>query len=139
MSQTNPAKSGKSTQNSLVISDIRDGVVVLRDGSLRSVIMGSAINFDLMSAQEQSSVEFAFQGCINSLHFTILIFIIGFGAITLVLTDPQLADVAKGVIRGGAGTDTLSPTFLPISAFANGEDKDRRACLISASCTPTIW
>jgi len=37
-------------------------------------------------------------------YFYVLIFIIGFGAITLVLTNPDLADVAKGVIKGGAGT-----------------------------------
>lgn len=73
MSQTNPNKTGKSTQNSLLISEIRDGVVILRDGSMRSVIMGSAINFDLMSAQEQSSVEFAYQGFLNSLHFPVQI------------------------------------------------------------------
>jgi type IV secretory pathway VirB4 component len=78
-SQTNqpPAKAGggKSTQNSLLISEIKDGVVIMRDGSLRGVILGSAINFDLMSAQEQDSVEFSYQGFLNSLHFPIQIVI----------------------------------------------------------------
>jgi len=36
-------------------------------------------------------------------YFYILIFIIGFGAITLVLTNPEVADVVKGTIKGGAG------------------------------------
>jgi len=63
----------KSTQNSLLISEIKDGVVVMRDGSLRGVILGSAINFDLMSSQEQESIEFAYQGFINSLHFPVQI------------------------------------------------------------------
>jgi cation/acetate symporter len=36
-------------------------------------------------------------------YFYVLIFIIGFGAITLVLTNPEFSDVAKGVIKGGAG------------------------------------
>lgn len=66
-------KSGKSTQNTLLISEIKDGVVVMRDGSLRGVILGSAINFDLMSGPEQESVEFAYQGFLNSLHFPIQI------------------------------------------------------------------
>ena len=65
----------KSTQNSLLISEIKDGVVIMRDGSLRGVILGSAINFDLMSAEEQGAVEFAYQGFLNSLHFPIQILI----------------------------------------------------------------
>lgn len=62
-----------STQNSLLISEIKDGVIILKDGSLRAVIMASAINFDLMSQQEQNGVEYAFQGFLNSLHFPIQI------------------------------------------------------------------
>jgi type IV secretory pathway VirB4 component len=62
-----------STQDTLLISEIRDGVVVMRDGSLRAVIMASAINFDLMSAAERDSVEYAYQSFLNSLHFSIQI------------------------------------------------------------------
>jgi cation/acetate symporter len=36
-------------------------------------------------------------------YFYLLIFIIGFGAITLVLTNPEFADVAAGTIKGGGG------------------------------------
>jgi type IV secretory pathway VirB4 component len=69
----NKVQTGKSTQNTLMISEIKDGVVVMRDGSLRAVIMGSAINFDLMSPQEQNAVEYAYQGFLNSLHFPVQI------------------------------------------------------------------
>jgi type IV secretory pathway VirB4 component len=69
------ARTNKSTQNTLLISEIKDGVVVMRDGSLRAVILGSAINFDLMSSAEQESVEFAYQGFLNSLHFPVQIVI----------------------------------------------------------------
>ena len=69
------AQTTKSTQNSLLISEIKDGVVVMRDGSLRSVVLASAINFDLMSQQEQTAIEYAYQGFINSLHFSIQIVI----------------------------------------------------------------
>ena len=41
-------------------------------------------------------------------YFYVLIFIIGFGAITLVLTNPEMADVAKGIIHGGAGTANMA-------------------------------
>jgi type IV secretory pathway VirB4 component len=68
-------KTGKSTQSTMLISEIKDGVVVMRDGSLRGVILGSAINFDLMSSNEQEAVEYAYQGFLNSLHFPVQIII----------------------------------------------------------------
>lgn len=66
-------KAGKTTQDTLLISEIKDGIVIMKDGSLRGVILGSAINFDLMSTPEQESVEGAYQGFLNSLHFPIQI------------------------------------------------------------------
>lgn len=47
----------------------------MNDGSYRSVIMAQSINFDLMSPQERESVEYAYQGFLNSLYFPIQIFI----------------------------------------------------------------
>lgn len=64
-----------STQNSLLIAEIRDGIVIMNDGSFRSVIMVKSINFDLMSPQEQEAVEYAYQGFLNSLYFPLQIFI----------------------------------------------------------------
>ncbi len=72
----NPVKSNpNSTQNTLQIAEIRDGIVIMNDGSFRSVIMVKSINFDLMSPQERESVEFSYQGFLNSLYFPIQIFI----------------------------------------------------------------
>jgi hypothetical protein len=68
---TNP----NSTQNALQIAEIRDGIVIMNDGSFRSVVMVKSINFDLMSRQEQEAVEFNFQNFLNSLYFPIQIFI----------------------------------------------------------------
>ncbi|NDY90885.1 cation acetate symporter [Ideonella sp. TBM-1] len=45
-------------------------------------------------------------------YFYVLIFIIGFGAITLVLTNPEFADTAKGVIKGGAGTANMAAVLV---------------------------
>ncbi len=64
-----------SSQNSLQIAEIRDGIVIMKDGSFRSVVMVRAINFDLMSQEERESVEYAYQGFLNSLYFPIQIFI----------------------------------------------------------------
>jgi hypothetical protein len=64
-----------STQNMLQIAEIRDGIVIMSDGSFRSVIMVKSINFDLMSQQEQEAVEYNYQNFLNSLYFPIQIFI----------------------------------------------------------------
>ncbi len=69
--QTNP----NSTQNTLQIAEIRDGIVIMNDGSYRSVVMVKSINFDLMSPQEQEAVEYAYQGFLNSLYFPMQIFV----------------------------------------------------------------
>ncbi len=73
MAKKSAPKTAKSTQGSLLISEVKDGLVVMRDGSLRSVVLASAINYDLMSDAEQEAVEFAYQGFLNSLHFPIQI------------------------------------------------------------------
>lgn len=64
-----------STQNALLISEIRDGIVIMNDGSFRSVVMLKSINFELMSPQEQEAVEYAYQGFLNSLVFPVQIFV----------------------------------------------------------------
>jgi len=69
-----PAPHPNSTQNSLQIAEVRDGIVIMNDGSFRSVVMVKSINFDLMSAQEQEGVEYGYQGFLNSLYFPIQIF-----------------------------------------------------------------
>lgn len=72
----NPIKTNpNSTQNALLISEIRDGIVIMNDGSFRAVVMCKSINFDLMSPQEREGVEYSFQGFLNSLYFPIQIFI----------------------------------------------------------------
>ena len=70
-SQSNP----NSTQNALQIGEIRDGIVIMNDGTFRAVVMCKSINFDLMSPQEREAVEFSYQGFLNSLYFPIQIFI----------------------------------------------------------------
>src|ERR1035437_3351292 len=64
-----------STQNTLQIAEIRDGIVILNDGTYRSVVMVKSINFDLMSQQEQEAIEYSYQGFLNSLYFPVQIFI----------------------------------------------------------------
>jgi hypothetical protein len=74
-SGTRPAINPNSTQNNLEIAEIRDGVVIMNDGSFRAVVMVKSINFDLMSPAEREGVEFSYQGFLNSLYFPLQIFI----------------------------------------------------------------
>ncbi len=69
--KTNPI----STQNMLQIAEIRDGIVIMNDGSFRSVIMAKSINFDLMSGREREGVEAGYQSFLNSLYFPLQIFV----------------------------------------------------------------
>lgn len=64
-----------STQSHLQFSEIKDGIVVMRDGSLRMIIICSPTNFDLKSPAEKDAIEFAYQGFLNGLHFPIQIVI----------------------------------------------------------------
>ena len=59
-----------STQSTLLISELRDGVVIMKDGSFRAVIACQSINYDLMSETERDGVEYSYQQFINSLNFT---------------------------------------------------------------------
>ena len=64
----------KSTQDFVPIKEIRDGVAVLKDGSLRAVVMASSVNFALKSDDERTSILYQFQNFLNSLDFSIQIF-----------------------------------------------------------------
>jgi hypothetical protein len=68
-----PKSNPNSTQNALQMAEIRDGIVIMNDGSFRSVIMVKSINFDLMSPEEREAVEFSYQSFLNSLYFPIQI------------------------------------------------------------------
>jgi type IV secretory pathway VirB4 component len=65
----------KATQEFVEIKEVRDGVVVLKDGSLRSILMTSSLNFALKSVDEQAATLFQFQNFLNSLDFSVQIFI----------------------------------------------------------------
>jgi KaiC/GvpD/RAD55 family RecA-like ATPase len=60
-----------STQQFLEIEQIREGVVVLKNKSLRGVIMSSSLNFALRSEDEQNAIIYQFQSFLNSLDFSI--------------------------------------------------------------------
>ena len=65
----------KPTQEFVPIKEVRDGIVILKDGSMRAILMTSSINFALKSEEEQIAILAQFQNFLNSLEFSIQIFV----------------------------------------------------------------
>ncbi len=68
-------KNANSTQSTLQLSEVRDSIVIMNDGSFRAVIACKSINFDLMSDREREGVEYSYQNFLNSLNFPIQILV----------------------------------------------------------------
>lgn len=68
-----PQGNPNSTQNALLISEIRDNMVIMNDGSMRAIVTCRSINFDLMSDREREGIEYAYQQFLNSLYFPVQI------------------------------------------------------------------
>lgn len=69
------AISSKSTQEFVPIKEVRDGVVILKDNSLRLILMASSLNIALKSEDEQMALILQFQNVLNSLDFSTQIFV----------------------------------------------------------------
>ncbi|MBI2013168.1 MAG: ATP-binding protein [Candidatus Colwellbacteria bacterium] len=67
-----PSTSAK-TQQIVAIKDIKNGVAVLKNGSLRKVVFVEGINFDLKSEEEQQLIINTYQSFLNALDFSIQI------------------------------------------------------------------
>lgn len=61
------------TSGVLPFSYIRDGVIVMKDGSLRGLLLASSINFYLKSETEQQAVISGYVGFLNTLNFPLQI------------------------------------------------------------------
>lgn len=71
---TSPVKA--STQSFIEIEEIKDDVVLMKDFSAATVIEVGAVNFWLLSTEEQTSMIYAYSGLLNSLSFPVQILII---------------------------------------------------------------
>ena len=78
-SQNTPSKptpkNPNSTQSTLQLSEVRDSMVIMIDGSYRAVVACKSINFDLMSDREREGVEYSYQNFLNSLNFPVQILV----------------------------------------------------------------
>ena len=60
-----------ATQEFVPIKEVRDGVIILKDNSMRAVLLCSSINFSLKSSDEKQAILYQFQDFLNSLDFSI--------------------------------------------------------------------
>ncbi|HWH16640.1 MAG TPA: hypothetical protein VNU25_03595 [Candidatus Paceibacterota bacterium] len=61
----------KSTQSFVPVKEVRNGVIMLKDGGYRAVLMCSSINFALKGEDEQRAIIGGFQSLLNTLDFSI--------------------------------------------------------------------
>lgn len=66
---------GTATQQFVPIERVRDGIILLKTGELRSVIITSSLNLALKSDDEQQAIIMQFQNFLNSLDFPVEFFI----------------------------------------------------------------
>lgn len=64
-----------ATQQFVPIKDVRDGIVLLKDGGMRAILMASSINFALKSQDEQQAILSQFQAFLNTLDFSLQIYV----------------------------------------------------------------
>jgi hypothetical protein len=72
---TNTKVRAQATQDFVPLKEVRDGIVILKDGSLRALLMASSINLALKSQDEQQAIIAQFQNFLNSLEFAVQFFI----------------------------------------------------------------
>ncbi|MEA3295697.1 MAG: hypothetical protein U9Q27_00965 [Patescibacteria group bacterium] len=60
----------QSTQNFLEVDKVKQGIIILKNKSFRSILMVSSLNFALKSDDERSAIIYQFQNFLNSLDFT---------------------------------------------------------------------
>ncbi|MFA5413170.1 MAG: hypothetical protein WC348_01335 [Patescibacteria group bacterium] len=69
------AKAGVASRARLDIAEIREDSVILKDGTLRAVLLVSSINFALKSEDEQNAIIAAYVSFLNALEFPLQIVI----------------------------------------------------------------
>lgn len=94
-----------STTELIQLREIRDGVVVLKDGSLRGIVQVSAINFELRSSDEQAAILQQFASFLNSVDFPMQL-----------IVHSRRFDISAYLAATQAATDQLTNELLKIQA-----------------------
>lgn len=129
---------GKAAQAFVDVAEVKDGVVVLKNGTLRAVLMVSSINFDLKSTQEQEAIVANYQNFLNSLDFPIQVVVssrkLDINPYLAMLTDKekeqpnellrfQIAEYRNFVKQMVDASDIMTKSFFIVIPFALTEAK----------------
>lgn len=133
-------KPAASTQRYIDIAQIQDDVVVMKDGTLRAVILTSSLNFSLKSEQEQNATVSSYTQFLNSLKFPIQIVIQSrklnidnyiasldqkYREQTNDLLKLQIADYRNFVAELVELGEIMSKRFYVVVPYAPGQDAQR--------------
>ncbi len=133
-------KPTSSTQQYLDIAEIRDDVVVMKDGTLRAVLLVSSINFALKSEEEQDATISAYMGFLNSLDFSLQIviqsrklnidqYLAKLADMVVIQTNDllktQTSEYREFIAELVELGDIMSKRFYVVIPFAPGSDKQR--------------
>ncbi|NCO61860.1 hypothetical protein COZ82_01850 [Candidatus Kaiserbacteria bacterium CG_4_8_14_3_um_filter_38_9] len=69
------ANKNSPTQDFVPIRDVKDGIVILKSGQLCKILLASSVNFALKSLDEQKAILFQFQNFLNTLDFSLQIYV----------------------------------------------------------------
>ncbi|OGI32133.1 MAG: hypothetical protein A2271_03425 [Candidatus Moranbacteria bacterium RIFOXYA12_FULL_35_19] len=132
--------SSSPTQKYLDIAEVKDDVIVLKSGALRSILAVSAINFDLKSTDEQEAIISQYQNFLNSVDFPVQILISSrkldmrnyFEFITSKektqsseLLRLQLSEYKNFIEQLVKGSDIMEKNFYIIVPFSPIENKEK--------------
>jgi hypothetical protein len=125
----------KAAQSFVPVQEVRNGVVILKDGAYRGILMTSSTNFSLKSEDEQRGIIGGFQSFINGLDFTVQIVVHSrkmdirpyltllnerMGEQTSELMRLQLREYVSFIENFIQGSDIMTKTFYVIVPFAPG-------------------
>jgi hypothetical protein len=128
---------GASTQKFVDVDEVRDGVIVLKNGSIRAVLLVSSVNFDLKSTEEQDGIINQYQNFINSVDFPLQISIMSRklninpyleylkrqeGKLTNELMQLQLSEYSNFIKNLAEVSDIMTKSFhivIPFSPIEN--------------------
>lgn len=96
----------QSTKQLVEVADIKENVVLLRDGSLRAVIEVSAVNFELRSEDEQTGILQNFQRFLNAIDFPLQI-----------VVNSRRLDMKEYISLVDSTAETIENELLKIQAF----------------------
>ena len=112
MSEQTPKVKAQATQEFVPLKEVRDGIVILKDGSLRALLMASSINLALKSGDEQQAIIGQFQNFLNSLEFPVQFFVesrdLDIRPYVALLEERYTAELDDLIIARADGTPTYN-------------------------------